>query len=452
MRDDLEGVKWGAAIAAYQVEGGAASGGRSPSIWDTFSRKPGAVLRGDTGDVAAAVFENPGPMLDNAEWLGLDVLRVSISWSRLIPGGDGEVSEEGVAFYRHLFGELRSRNVTPVVTLYHWDLPQRLQDRGGWSSMETVEAFVEYVEKAVALFKDLVQDWVTINEPFCTAFHGHLSGLHAPGIRDEAVALRVALMQMKGHGDAVRAIRRVDPSARVGLAINLSDLEAASESDEDLQAYRTADLIENRLFLVSFSSGRLPDGLAEYFGEEVIAHALEEIDVSLASVPLDFIGLNYYEHNVISASQGKADTVVRGVRKLPVPEPRSANGVATRPDGFIRTLLRVSEAFPGVPVWVTENGIALHDYLDPSGLCNDIERVDYLDRHVEAVAEARRRGVNVEAYFHWCLMDTFEWSYGYQLKYGLLYVDFPTSRLIPKASAHHYRELIAQIRQPEPKG
>lgn len=446
MLSDLAGVRWGSAIAAYQIEGGAAAGGRSPSIWDTFSKTPGNTVRGDTGDVAADVYGDPEPMLDAIAWTGIEVYRLSISWSRLIPTPGGGVNPDGAKYYRRVFEGLRERGVTPVVTLYHWDLPQWLQDRGGWTSLETVDAFVQYVTTAVRLFGDLVTDWVTINEPFCVAFHGHLSALHAPGIRDEAAALRVAMVQLHAHGEAVRAIRAVAPASRVGLAMNLSDLEAGSDSPEDLDALRRADLVENRLFLHTVVRGILPDDAADYFGAEVLAGALDGIDIAGVAEPIDFFGANYYEHNVVRAASPGSDPIVRGVAKLTVPEPRSANGVAVRPDGFTRVLLRVSQLAPELPIWVTENGIGLWDYLGPDRECNDVERVSFLDQYLQAMAEAKRQGARVEAYFHWCFMDTFEWSFGYQLKYGLFYVDFPTSRLIPKASAVHYRALIAELK------
>ncbi|WP_157001044.1 glycoside hydrolase family 1 protein [Agromyces laixinhei] len=442
----LAGIRWGSATAAYQIEGAVDRGGRVPTIWDLFTAKPGTTTRGDTGADACRAYDNPEPMLDAIDWLGIDTYRLSVAWSRVISGPDGATNPEGIAYYRRVLQGLHDRGVTPAVTLYHWDLPQWLQERGGWASLETAAAFVHFAVTAVRELGDLVRDWITINEPFCAAFHGHLSGLHAPGIRDEAIALRAALVQLHAHGEAVRAIRAVAPGARLGLAMNLSDLEAASDSVEDLAALQRADLVENRLFLHTVLQGRLPDDAVDYFGADAVGAAVEGIDVARITERLDFIGINYYEHNVIRAADTDNDLVVRGIEKLPVPEPRSANGVAVRPDGFTRVLLRVAELAPELPIWVTENGIGLWDYLAPDGRCNDVERVTFIDQYLDALADAVSNGANVEAYYFWALTDNFEWSHGYQLRYGVFYTDYPTGRFIPKASAERFRARIADER------
>ncbi len=442
----LASVRWGTATAAYQVEGATTSGGRTPSIWDTFGARPGAITRGDTGDVAGGVYDDPSAMLAAVEWLGVDTYRFSIAWSRVIKGPDGTVNREGIAYYRRVVQELRSRGVVPVVTLYHWDLPQWLQDRGGWADLSTAAAFVHFATTVVRELGDLVIDWITVNEPFCAAFHGHLSGIHAPGTHDEATALRAAFVQLHAHGQAARALREIAPSARIGLAMNLSDLEPATDSAADVAATQRTDLVENRLFLHTVLRGIVPEDAADYFGPDVLAAALAGIDVASIAEPLDFVGINYYEHNVVRAAEPGSDLVVRGIEKLPVPEPRSANGVAVHPDGFTRVLLRVADLAPDLPIWVTENGIGLWDYLGPDGRCNDVERVELIDRYLDALGAAVVRGARVEAYFHWALMDTFEWNHGYQLRYGLFYVDFPTGRLVPKVSAEHYRAWIAANR------
>jgi len=446
----LDAVRWGSATAAYQIEGSVHTDGRRSSIWDTFAHRPGAIVRGDTGEVAADIYRNPQALLDAVSWLGLETYRLSISWCRIITGPDGETNPAGVQYYRRLLQSLLARGIRPVVTLYHWDLPQWLQDAGGWTQLATAEAFDHFAATAVREFGDLVEDWITVNEPFCAAFHGHLSGLHAPGIRDEPTAVRAVYVLLHAHGLALRTLRAAAPSARVGLAINLSDLEPASTSAADDAATRRADLVENRLFLDAILSGQVPADAAGYFGADVLSAALAGIDLRAAAAPVDFLGVNYYEHNVVRASEPGNDLVVRGIEKLPVGEPRSGNGVAVRPDGFTRVLLRVAALAPELPIWVTENGIGLWDYLGPDGTCNDVERVSFLDAYLTALEEAITLGARVEAYYHWSLMDTFEWSYGYQLRYGLFYVDFPTGRLIPKAGAERYRHLIGSAKARRP--
>jgi beta-glucosidase len=442
----LAGVRWGSATAAYQIEGAVSRGGRVPTIWGAFTSQPGSTTRGDTGAEACRAYDNPQTVLDAIDWLDLETYRFSIAWSRIITGPDGRTNPEGIAYYRGILEELRERDVTPTVTLYHWDLPQWLQDRGGWTDLATTEAFVHFARVAAREFGDLVNDWITVNEPFCAAFHGHLSGLHAPGIRDEATALRAALVQLYTHGEAVRALRAIDPEFRIGLAMNLSDLTAATEHPDDLAALTRADLVENRLFLHTVLQGRLPEDTAAYFGADVLASAVEGIDMSRIAEPLDFIGINYYEQNVVRAAERGTDVIVRGIEKLPVAEPRSANGVAVRPDGFTRVLLRVAALAPDLPIWVTENGIGLWDYLGPDGRCNDVERVAFLEQYLDALGDAIAGGARIESYYFWALMDNFEWAHGYQLRYGLFYTDYPTGRIMPKASAERYRAHIAAER------
>lgn len=442
----LAGIRWGSATAAYQIEGAAAEGGRVGTIWDRFTAQPGTTTRGDTGAVACDAYNKPEAMLDAIEWLGLETHRFSVAWSRVITGPEGDTNPEGIAYYRRILQELRDRGVKPAVTLYHWDLPLWLQDRGGWTSLDTAAAFVHFATVAARELGDLVGDWITVNEPFCAAFHGHLSGLHAPGIRHEPTALRAALMQLHAHGQAVRAMRVINPDFRIGLAMNLSDLAPATQHPEDLQAFTRADLVENRLFLHTVLQGRLPEDTEAYFGAGALSAAIEGIDVSRIAEPLDFIGINYYEHNLIRAAEHGTDAVVRSIEKLPVPEPRSANGVAVHPEGFTRVLLRVAALAPELPIWVTENGIGLWDYLGPDGRCDDVERVAFIDQYLAALGEAIDGGARVEAYYFWALMDNFEWAHGYQLRYGLFYTDYPTGRLLPKASAERYRAHIAQER------
>lgn len=448
MTDELARIRWGSAVSAYQVEGATRAGGRVESIWDMFARRPGATTRGDTGEVACRAYEDPGAMLDAVAWLGLDTFRLSVSWPRFV-GPDGAVNEEAVAYYRRVLAGLRELGVRPLVTLYHWDLPQWLEDRGGWTSLGTADAFVAFATRAAERLGDLVDDWVTINEPFCAAFHGYLSGLHAPGRTDEAAALRAAFVQMHAHAGALRALREAAPGDRVGFAINLSDLAPASDRPEDLAAHARADLVENRLFLEPLLLGRVPDDAEAYFGAGPLAAALDGIDVAELARPTDFVGVNHYEHNVVRAHEVGTDPVVRGVAKLPVPEPRSGHGVAVHPAAFERVLLRVAEHAPDRPIWVTENGVGLWDYVGPDGACRDVERVAYLTGYVGAMASAIARGARVEAYYFWSLMDSFEWAQGYQLRYGLFYTDYASGRLAPKLSAAHYRDVITAARAAE---
>lgn len=435
------GMRWGTATSAYQVEGAAGTDGRTPSIWDDFCREPGAVLHGDTGDVACDLYHRWDQALSDLRWLGVSLYRFSISWSRVVPR-DGEVNRAGLAYYRRVAQSLREAGITPVVTLYHWDLPRWLQARGGWLSPEVVDQFEFFVRSVVAGMDGLVDHWITVNEPYCVAFHGHLSGAHAPGLRDRGAALRVTGQVLAAHTRAVEVLRAAGPAHRVGIAVNLVDVHAATGSAADARAADLIDLVENRLFLSPLLRGVFPEDGPEAFGASLWADAIGPVDLTGVDAPLDFFGVNYYEQHVVTAVAA-ADELVPGARKLPAEPPTSANGVAVRPEGFAAVLRRLHRDWTSTPLWVCENGIGLHDYVGPDGMCRDPERVAYFDAHLAALAQVVDEGVPVEAYLAWTLQDSFEWNHGYQLRYGLFYTDFPTGRTFPKPSAHRYRRLIA---------
>lgn len=440
-RRALAGVRWGTATAAYQVEGAANQGGRSPSIWDDFCRKPGAVLHGDNGDIACDLYNRWDEALERLRWLGVSLYRFSVSWSRVVPR-EGEVNPEAMQYYRRVAQSLRAAGIVPVVTLYHWDLPSWLERRGGWLAEDVVPQFEFLVRAVVDGLGDWVADWITINEPYCVAFHGYLSGLHAPGRQDPSEALRVTGAVLRAHARAAAVIRRLAPEHRVGIAVNLVDVQAASDTPRDRRAADQIDLAENRLFLEPLCRGRLPEDGVSLFGAGVWRETMTRLDLTGVDAPLDFFGVNYYSQHVVTAIEAD-DEIIPGARKLPAASPTSANGVAVRPEGFGAVLRRLHAFWTPVPIWVTEVGIGLHDYVGPDGACHDPERVAFFDGYVAALAEVVAEGVPVEAFIAWTLQDNFEWSQGYQLRYGLFYTDFPSRRAFPKDSAHRYRELIA---------
>lgn len=439
----LAGVRWGTATAAYQVEGAPAEGGRTPSIWDDFSRRPGAVLHGDTGDVACDLYHRWDPALAALRWLGVSVYRFSVSWSRLVPRA-GEVNAEGVAYYRRVARSLLDAGIAPVVTLYHWDLPSWLDARGGWLARDVVDEFEFFVRAVVDGLGDLVSHWITVNEPYCVAVHGYLSGFHAPGRRDPEEALRAATKVLGAHGRAVAVLREAVPAHRVGVAVNLVDVHAVSEAPADRRAADRIDLAENRLFLEPLCRGRLPEDGAEIFGAGIWRRATAGADLTGVDAPIDFFGVNYYEQHVVTARDAEHE-MVPGARKLPAAPPTSANGVAVRPEGFAAVLRRVHREWTAAPIWVCEVGIGLHDYVGPDGECRDPERVEFFDAYLTALGGVAAEGVPIETFIAWTLQDNFEWNQGYQLRYGLFYTDFPTGRTRPKTSAHRYRELIASF-------
>lgn len=438
-----EGFWWGAATSAYQIEGAVDEGGRSPSIWDVYSHTPGKTLGGDTGDVAADHYHRLEEDVALMGWLGLDAYRFSIAWPRLIPDGVGDVNPAGAEFYRRLCRLLREEGIVPVATLYHWDLPQILQEQGGWAASESPEWFARYAEAAHQTLGDLVDVWATINEPWCAAFLGHSAGVHAPGATDPAVAHRVAHRLLVGHHRAAGVIKKRAPEHRVGIVLNLIPAWPAVDDPRDAEAADRVDLIQNRLFLEGALRGGVPDEVSDIC--RVLGVEEDPGELETHFTPSDYLGVNYYNVNRIAYRRGApspaewpgADEAVL----VPPSGPVTAMGWGIDPDGLTWMLRRVSDAYPDLPLFITENGAAFEDR-PVGGRIDDQPRVDYLSAHVAAAGEAIEAGVDLRGYFVWSLLDNFEWSYGYSKTFGLFYVDRRTLDRSPKASAYWYRDLI----------
>jgi len=427
----------GAATAAYQVEGAAHEDGRAPSIWDTFCRIPGKVRHGDTGDIACDHYHRLDEDLDLIAALGLQAYRFSIAWPRVMPDGNGKVNQKGLDFYRRLLDGLKSRDVVPMATLYHWDLPQTLQDKGGWLNRDTADRFADYVSTMAAAFGNDVAFWVTLNEPWCSAFAGHLEGRHAPGLTDLASAVAAAHHLLLAHGLAVRALRAADITGQVGIALNLSDVVPATSQAEDVVAAARVDGYENRWFLDPLLRGGYPEDMLAWYGQQADLSAIRQEDFEVIRARVDFVGINYYERKLVSRGDG-----VNGAQRQPPEGPLTAGGLPVRPDGLSHILNRVHSEYTNLPLYVTENGAAFNDYVDPEGGVDDIERIAFLDRHLRSVQAAILAGIDVRGYFVWSLMDNLEWADGYGRRFGIVYVDFRTQTRIPKASAEWYREFI----------
>jgi beta-glucosidase len=428
---------FGAATAAYQVEGATSEDGRGESIWDRFCRMPGMTVHGDTADIACDQYHRLEGDLDLAQGLGLGAYRFSIAWPRVMPDGR-TVNPRGLDFYERLVDGLLARGMVPMATLYHWDLPQALQDAGGWPARSTAEAFASYAEFVARRLSDRVAHFVTVNEPWCSSFVGYLEGRHAPGIRDLSAALAAAHHLLLGHGLAVQAARAVGVRS-IGAVVNLSDVHAASERTEDLAAAARVDGHENRWFLEPLRHARYPDDMLAWYGARADLAPLRPADLATISVATDFLGVNFYERHVV---EHDGEEPIHEARKLPVPPPTTAGGCAVRPDAFREVLVRVHQEYEAPVIYVTENGAAFHDYLDPEGEVDDLERVEYLSGYLGSVEEAIDAGADIRGYFAWSLLDNFEWALGYSQRFGLVYVDFATQRRIPKASAHFYRSFI----------
>ena len=449
-----KGFIWGAATSAYQIEGATTEDGRGPSIWDTFARTPGAIFHGDTGDIACDHYHRLECDLDLMAQLGLKAYRFSIAWPRVQPDGRNP-NPVGLDFYDRLVDGLLARGIAPIATLYHWDLPQALQDEGGWTNRATADRFADYASTVVRRLGDRVGRWITLNEPWVSAFVGYFEGRHAPGMRDEAVALLAAHHLLLAHARGLERIRDAAPSAKAGITLNLSHILPATETDVDVAAAARVDLFENRIFLSPLVRGRYPEDAYEFWAGVTDFAFVRDGDLAAISQPMDFLGVNFYEQHRIVADPDHVNgpsNIVRGARKLPPTPPITEGRVAIRPDALYSVLTRVTREWTKLPLWITENGIALHDYVGPDGRCHDPERIDYFAAHFRAAARAIDEGVPLEAYLVWSLLDNFEWADGYRLRFGLIYVDYATQARLLKSSAHWFARVIAANAIPDPVG
>jgi beta-glucosidase len=446
------GFRFGAATAAYQIEGAWDEDGRGESIWDRFCHTPGKVARGETGDVACDHYHRWREDMDLLAALRIESYRFSISWSRVQPDGRGALNPQGVAFYRRLAEGLLERGIEPVATLYHWDLPQALQDHGGWAERDTTERFASYAGLMAEQLGDVIGQWITHNEPWVVAFLGHAFGVKAPGVSDWPTALRVSHHLLLSHGLAVRALRAAAPAGTpVGITLNLQPERPLTDSDEDRAAARIADGYANRWFLDPVLRGSYPEDMLELFGRRFgPPDSVRPGDLEVISEPLDFLGVNYYFPQRVSADPGAAPL---GVRHDAPTGPLTTMGWEQDPSGLQEILVRIRCDYGDLPIWITENGAAFEDGGEVDGYVDDPARVEYLQRHVAAVGRAIAEGVDVQRYFVWSLLDNFEWESGYAARFGIVHVDFESLRRVPKRSALWYRDHIAAARggaDPEP--
>ena len=453
------GFVWGATTAAYQVEGAVDDGGRGLSIWDTFSRTPGRTLNGDTGDISCCHYEKWAEDVALMGRLGLGAYRFSIAWPRVQPDGKGQVNRAGLDFYRRLVDGLRDQGIVPVATLYHWDLPQALEDGGGWTVRGTAERFADYASLVAEALGDGVGMWITVNEPFCASWLGYGVGLHAPGKSNPHEAAKAAHHLLLGHGWAAAAVRGASRSP-VGITLNTVPLEAASDHELDLAAARLVDGCTNRYFLSPVFKAEYPEDVFAVLAGEPRPGWLQPGDMHVISAPLDFLGVNYYRTVVVAHTSRLEEARRAGYVSRPgdvsvefgslqanyVERPaleRTALGWEVDPAGMTAALVRVRDEYSGVPLYVTENGAVYHDYRGPDGAVHDPQRIRYLKAHVGAVRVAIEEGVDVRGYFVWSLMDNFEWDSGYSKRFGLVWVDYPTGERVPKDSYEWYRQVIA---------
>jgi len=442
------GFIWGAATAAYQVEGGARADGRGQSVWDTFSHTPGKIRHGDTGDIACDSYHRYREDVALLSSLGLGAYRFSVSWPRVQPGGRGQVNQRGLDYYRALLDELAARDITAAVTLYHWDLPQELQDEGGWPARDTAARFAEYAAMVADALGDRVGRWITLNEPHIVADHGYRNGSHAPGLTDNEAAVAATHHLLLGHGLAVQALRAAG-ATDVGITLDMHPVRVLGDGETLEHARRVVEANSNVLYLDPLLHGRYPlDASAALVPPQAL---IADSDLATISQPLDFLGVNYYAPVFIRA--GDADDLRRNEHRLPAAGPgvvgyrpetldRTPMGWLVDPEGLYELLMRLSKDALGLPLYITENGCAAEDYVDPDGAVNDLERVSYLHQHLAAAARAIRDGASLAGYYVWSLLDNFEWGWGYQKRFGIVFVDFGSQRRTPKASARFYSDVV----------
>jgi beta-glucosidase len=429
---------WGAAVSAYQIEGAVDADGRGESIWDRFSATPGKVVNGDTGAVACDSYHRYGEDVQLVRDLGLDAFRFSIAWPRILPEGRGRPNPAGLDFYDRLVDELLAAGIEPFVTLYHWDLPQALEEQGGWPSRSTAEAFADYVDVVSARLGDRVRNWITQCEPWVVSWLGYGLGEHAPGRRSPADALAAAHHVLLSHGLAAEVLRRRSSEAQVGITIDLVAFHPLTGSQADVDAVTREDGFRNRWILDPVLRGEYPADMLDAYAP--ILPAIEDGDLRTIGAPLDFLGINYYTRSVVRAGEDGSPVIV---------DPENVEltdmGWEVYPDGLFELLVRLREDYALPPLYVTENGAAYADARS-NGTVEDPRRISYVERHLSAIARALEHGIPMRGYFLWSLLDNFEWALGYTRRFGIVYVDYATLERVPKASYRWYRDYIAAQR------
>jgi len=434
------GFLWGAATSAYQIEGSHLADGAGPSIWHRFVHTPGLVRDGDTGDVACDHYQRFESDVALMKSLGLKAYRFSIAWGRVLPEGRGRVNPGGLGFYERLVDKLLEAGIQPMATLYHWDLPAALDDRGGWLNPDVADWFADYASVVYKALDDRIKLWATLNEPWVVTDGGYLHGALAPGHRNRFEAPIASHHLLRSHAKAVQAYRAVGRH-QVGLVVNIEPKYPASQSAADLAATERADAYMNRQYLDPVMLGRYPDEMREIFGEAWPEWPAK--DMELIREPIDFLGINYYTRNVV-----QNDDKAWPVRACAVRQKQATyteTGWEMFPQGLTDTLVWIKQRYGAIPQYVTENGAALFDPpVAEDGRIDDPLRVAYFRDHLGAIAEAIRQGVDLRGYFAWSLLDNLEWSLGYSKRFGIVHVNFETQERTPKASARYYADVIAR--------
>ena len=441
---------WGAATASFQIEGAGKEDGKGQSIWDTFCATPGKVANGDDGMVACDHYHRYPEDIQIMKDMGIDSYRFSIAWPRLFPNGDSVREQRGFDFYDKLIDELLANGITPLPTMFHWDLPQTLQDEDGWANRDTVNRFVDYGTSLIEAYGDRINKWVTLNEPWCFTWLGYMSGVHAPGVKNFDHAVAAAHHTVIAHSQVIEAAKAIRPDLLMGQALNMTNYRVMNPEDADVvQLASFQDSHINRWWLDAEHYGHYPQDLVDYFGERLSRVTLPGDEYKLRANS-DFLGINYYSDSFLSSPRAADKAAMDGgPHPFPqrasgaVPEPTTDMGWPLTPAGIKDLLVRIKKDWPMIQsIAITENGAA-YDYPVENGEVNDYKRVDYILTHLQACAEAIEEGVPLDAYYIWSLLDNFEWAEGYQKRFGIVHVDFATLERIPKLSAKVYKDVIA---------
>jgi beta-glucosidase len=441
--------RWGVSTSAFQIEGATDIDGRGPSIWDDFTRVPGAIRNGDTADRACDHYHRLDEDLGLLSRLGVGAYRFSVAWPRVVPEGRGAVNAAGLDFYERLVDGLLARGIEPWATLYHWDLPSALERAGGWPERATVDAFVDYADVVSRRLGDRVKRWITHNEPWCAAFKGYMEGVFAPGRRDWAAAAAAGHHILLSHGAALPVLRANAAGARCGLSLVLNAARAASDSDADRAALVRQDGLNVRWYMDPLYGRGYPADITAALG--AAAPPVRDGDLEVIAAPTDFLGVNYYFNEVV-ADDPRSSAPVRWKIVEEAGVERTGFGWEVHPAGLTELLVRLHRDWGAGPIAITENGATYPDVVGPDGRIDDLARLSYIRRHIDAVRAARARGVAVEAHFVWSLLDNFEWAEGYDKRFGLFHVDFATGERRIKRSGEWFSEFLTGAAGPGPIG
>jgi beta-glucosidase len=432
-------MKWGTATASYQIEGAVKEDGRGPSIWDTFSHAPGNVKNGENGDVACDSYHRYEEDIEIMKELGIDTYRFSVAWPRIFPTGDGEINLKGLEFYHKFVDKLLEAGIEPMCTLYHWDLPQDLQDKGGWANRETIDAFVRYAETMFKEFSGKIKYWITLNEPWCISYLSNYIGVHAPGNQDLQLATNVAHHLLVAHGRTVQKFRELNIEGEIGFAPNTTWLEPFSDKQEDIDACNREIAYFIEWFMDPVFKGEYPQFMLDWFKKKGVEVKMEDGDLEDIHQPIDFLGINYYTGHL---ARHKENEGLFDWEFVEMGHERTDIGWPVYPEGFYNVLTRITDRYGKVPIYITENGSCYND--EPvDGRVRDDSRTKYLKQHLTALSRSIESGVNIKGYLTWSLLDNFEWAEGYSKRFGIVYVNYRTQERIKKDSFYWYKQTIS---------